>query len=69
MKILISDVFLKGKSNSDWKEGYELFYAFKNLGYECDIAGVDGDIPETEIPKIDSSKFESQLLFLSFLFL
>lgn len=52
MKILISDVFLKGKSNSDWKEGYELFYAFKNLGYECDIAGVDGDIPETEIPKI-----------------
>jgi len=52
MKILISDIFLAGKDNCDWKDGYELYYAFKSLGYECDIAGKNGVIPETEIPNI-----------------
>jgi len=52
MKILISDIYLKGKDNCDWKDGYELYYAFKSLGYECDIAGKNGDIPEAEIPNI-----------------
>lgn len=52
MKILISDIYLAGRDNCDWKDGYELYYAFKNLGYECDIAGKNGVIPETEIPNI-----------------
>lgn len=52
MKILISDVYLKGRDNCDWKDGFELYYAFKSLGYDCDIAGKDCDIPETEIPNI-----------------
>ena len=54
MRILISDVFLKGRDNCDWKDGFELYYAFKNLGYECDIAGKDCPIHETEIPKISN---------------
>jgi spore maturation protein CgeB len=52
MKILIADVLLYGKPHSDWKEGYEFMYAFKNLGYECHIAGPYGDICETKIPEI-----------------
>jgi len=52
MKILISDVLLKDKLHSDWKEGWEFYYAFKNLGYDCEIAGKNCPIPETEIPNI-----------------
>jgi len=52
MKILISDIYLAGKDNCDWKDGYELYYAFQSLGYQCDIAGKNGTIPETEIPNI-----------------
>jgi hypothetical protein len=52
MKILIADVLLAGKPNHDWKEGYELCYAFRNLGHECDVAGPNGNISETEIPNI-----------------
>jgi hypothetical protein len=55
MKILIADILLKDKENSDWKEGYELCYAFKSLGHECDVAGVNGYITETEIPNISSN--------------
>lgn len=54
MKILVCDRLLKGKSNSDWKEGWELYYAFNNIGIECDIAGPNCPIPETEIPKIQN---------------
>lgn len=52
MKILIADILLYGKTNADWKEGYELMYAFKNLGYHCDITGPHSNIPETSIPDI-----------------
>jgi hypothetical protein len=52
MKILIVDCFLAGQKNSDWKEGYEFYYAFKNLGYDCDIAGRNGIISEDKIPLI-----------------
>jgi hypothetical protein len=57
MKILIADVLLKDKPHSDWKEGWEFYYAFKNLGYECEIAGKNCPIPETEIPNI-ANKFD-----------
>jgi hypothetical protein len=52
MKILIADVLLAGRPHADWKEGYELCYAFRNLGHECDVAGPHGSIPETRIPDI-----------------
>jgi hypothetical protein len=52
MKILIADVLLAGKPHSDWKEGYELCYAFRNLGHTCDVAGPHGLISETDIPHI-----------------
>ena len=52
MKILISDIYLAGRDNCDWKDGYELYYAFQSLGYQVDIAGKNGIIPETEIPNI-----------------
>ena len=55
MKILISDIYLTGRDNCDWKDGYELYYAFQNLGYQCDIAGKNGDIPEAEIPNISNN--------------
>lgn len=52
MKILVSDIYLAGQDNCDWKEGFEIYYALKNLGYECDIAGKNCQIPETSIPHI-----------------
>jgi hypothetical protein len=52
MKILIADILLAGQQNFDWKEGYELCYAFRNIGHECDVAGVNGKISELEIPNI-----------------
>ena len=52
MKILIADVLLAGKPNSDWKEGYELCYAFRSKGHECDVVGPNGLISENDIPKI-----------------
>jgi hypothetical protein len=52
MKILIADVFLRGKPNEGWKEGYVLKYAFENLGHECDVFGPDGDRSELEIPMV-----------------
>lgn len=52
MKILIADVLLVGKPNYNWKEGYELCYAFRNLGHDCDVVGPNGTICETEIPTI-----------------
>jgi hypothetical protein len=52
MKILCCDRLLKGKPHSDWKEGWELYYAFNNLGYKADIAGKDCPIPEWDIPRV-----------------
>lgn len=52
MRILIADILLAGQPNFDWKEGYELCYAFRNIGHECDVAGVNGKISELEIPNI-----------------
>jgi glycosyltransferase involved in cell wall biosynthesis len=55
MKILIADVLLVGRPNYDWKEGYELCYAFRELGYTCDVAGPNGEISELEIPNISNN--------------
>ena len=46
-RILCCDIRLAGKPHHDWKEGYELMYAFRNLGHMCDIAGPNG-YPYTE---------------------
>lgn len=51
MKILIADILLKSE-NSDWKEGYELCYAFRSLGHECDVYGPNGELSELEIPLV-----------------
>lgn len=51
-RVLIADVFLTGRPQGGWKEGYELCRAFRNLGIACDVAGPDGLIPETRIPDI-----------------
>ncbi len=51
MKILIADILINGE-NSDWKEGYELCYAFRNLGHECDVYGPNGQKSELEIPLV-----------------
>ncbi len=55
MKILMVDRYLKGRPNANWKEGFAFYYAAKNLGIECDIAGKDCDISEWEIPNIASN--------------
>jgi spore maturation protein CgeB len=55
MKILIADVLLAGKPNSDWKEGYVLKYAFENLGHECIVAGPHAEISEVYIPEISKN--------------
>ena len=53
MRILCADRRLAGKPNHDWKEGYELMYAFRNLGIHCDIAGPNGTTyTEVDIPRI-----------------
>lgn len=53
MRILCCDVRLAGKPHHDWKEGYELMYAFRKLGHICDIAGPNGlDYTERDIPRI-----------------
>jgi len=52
MKILIADVLLAGRPHYDWKEGYEFYYAFKSLGYECDVFGPNGSRSELEIPVV-----------------
>lgn len=52
MKILIADVLLHGRPHSDWKEGYEFCYAFRNLGHECDVFGPHGVNSEVDIPKV-----------------
>ena len=53
MRILCCDIRLAGKPHHDWKEGYELMYAFRNLGYKCDVAGPNGfQYSETDIPFI-----------------
>ena len=53
MRILCCDVRLAGKPHHDWKEGYELMYAFRNLGHTCDVAGPNGlQYSETDIPRI-----------------
>lgn len=54
MKILIADIFLRGRPNQGWKEGYVLKYAFENLGHECLVAGPDAEISELEIPIISN---------------
>lgn len=51
-RVLIADVFLAGRAQAGWKEGYELCDAFRNLGIYCDVAGPEGSIPETRIPEI-----------------
>jgi lipopolysaccharide biosynthesis glycosyltransferase len=51
-RILIADTFLSGRPNADWKEGYELCYAFRNLGIDCNVAGPGGHIPETRISEV-----------------
>jgi hypothetical protein len=53
MRILCADIRLVGKPHHDWKEGYELMYAFRKLGVHCDIAGPHGlQYTETDIPHI-----------------
>lgn len=53
MRILCCDIRLAGKPHHDWKEGYELMYAFRSLGHTCDVAGPNGlDYTETDIPRI-----------------
>lgn len=52
MKILCVDRLLKGRPHADWKEGWEMFYAFNKIGVECDIAGLDCPISEEYIPEI-----------------
>lgn len=53
MRILCVDVRLAGKPHHDWKEGYELMYAFRRLGHTCDIAGPNGlRYTELDIPRI-----------------
>lgn len=52
MKILIADILLVDKPHSDWKEGYEFCYAFRNLGHECDVYGPNGEKSELEIPLV-----------------
>lgn len=55
MRILCADSRLAGKPHHDWKEGYELMYAFRNLGIHCDIAGPNGlQYTELDIPRIAS---------------
>jgi len=55
MKILIADRLLKGRPNADWKEGWEFFYAFNELGHQADIAGPDCPIDDKYIPEIADS--------------
>lgn len=55
MKILIADVLLAGRPHSDWKEGYEFCYAFRNLGHECDVFGPNGQNSEVDIPNVASN--------------
>lgn len=57
MKILIADVLMAGKPNFDWKEGYELCYAFRNLGHEADVFGPNGINSELNIPH-ESKKYD-----------
>jgi hypothetical protein len=53
MRILCCDIRLVGKPHHDWKEGYELMYAFRNLGHTCDVAGPHGlQYRERDIPYI-----------------
>lgn len=55
-RILCCDIRLAGKPHHDWKEGYELMYAFRNLGYTCDVAGPNGfEYSELDIPRIAPS--------------
>lgn len=51
-KILIADVLLADKPHSDWKEGYEFCYAFRNLGHVADVFGPNGSRSEKEIPDV-----------------
>ncbi len=52
-RILCCDRRLEGKPNHDWKEGYELMYAFRRLGFDCDVAGPHGIVyTEADIPRI-----------------
>ena len=53
-RILIADIRLAGRPHHDWKEGYELMYAFRNLGIHCDVAGPNGVYSELDIPRIAS---------------
>ena len=53
MRILCCDIRLAGKPHHDWKEGYELMYAFRSLGHICDVAGPNGfQYTDRDIPKI-----------------
>lgn len=52
MKILVVDRLLRGKPNADWKEGWEFFYAFNEMGHQADIAGPDCPIDDKYIPEI-----------------
>jgi hypothetical protein len=55
MRILCADARLAGKPHHDWKEGYELMYAFRRLGHTCDVAGPNGVVyTELDIPRIAS---------------
>jgi len=53
MRILCADVRVAGKPHHDWKEGYELMYAFRALGHTCEVAGPNGfRYTELDIPRI-----------------
>jgi hypothetical protein len=53
MRILCVDIRLPGHTRYDWKEGYELAYAFRALGHTCHVAGPGGrPYREIDIPYI-----------------
>lgn len=53
MRVLCVDTRLAGRPHHDWKEGYELMYAFHAIGVSCDIAGPHGTkYTELDIPRI-----------------
>jgi hypothetical protein len=54
MRILIADRLLTGRPHADWKEGWELYYAFRNLGISASIAGPGCPMPEKDIPDVAS---------------
>jgi len=49
MRILLVDRTLTGQPHANWKEGWELLYAFENLGHTAAIAGPGCPFPPKDI--------------------